>query len=146
MVGMENMRHSHATVDLVTNIQEGNFPKWDFFIQTMDPAKQEDYRFDPLDCTKVTPAPAAGTIQPIFLVLPVCLLWQRCRGRGLLTCTLTLPAAAVQLPEQQCTEAHRKVAQEGPSACCIAAAACPAVYHAGAAPDPDPAKSSGSPT
>ena len=53
MAGAENMRHSHATFDLNNALMEGQFPKWEFFIQTMDPAKQNDYRFDPLDCTKV---------------------------------------------------------------------------------------------
>ena len=57
MAGAENMRHSHATFDLNNALMEGQFPKWDFFIQTMDPTKQNDYRFDPLDCTKVCTHP-----------------------------------------------------------------------------------------
>ena len=56
MAGAENMRHSHATFDLNNALLEGNYPEWEFFIQTMDPEKQNDYRFDPLDCTKVGPS------------------------------------------------------------------------------------------
>lgn len=44
-----------ATTDLYDAIEEGNFPKWDLFVQTMDPATQFDYDFDPLDSTKTWP-------------------------------------------------------------------------------------------
>ena len=40
--------------DLVDNIRSGNFPEWDFMIQTMKPEEQEDFWFDPLDNTKVS--------------------------------------------------------------------------------------------
>ena len=53
LAGQLNMRHSHATYDLVNAITEGDYPKWDMYVQEMDPAKQNDYWFDPLDCTKV---------------------------------------------------------------------------------------------
>jgi catalase len=55
LAGQLNMRHSHATYDLVNAITEGDYPKWDMYVQEMDPAKQNDYWFDPLDCTKVWP-------------------------------------------------------------------------------------------
>lgn len=53
--GQFNMRHSHATHDLVNAIGDGKFPKWDFSIQTLDPADEMSLDFDPLDCTKVWP-------------------------------------------------------------------------------------------
>jgi len=53
--GEKNMRHSHATHDLYNSIVKGDYPEWEFKIQTMDPADQLNYDFDPLDCTKVWP-------------------------------------------------------------------------------------------
>lgn len=50
---MLNMRHSHATHDLVNSIADGDFPSWTLEVQTMDPAKEGSLDFDPLDCTKV---------------------------------------------------------------------------------------------
>lgn len=47
--------HSHATKDLCDSIAAGNFPEWKLFIQTMDPADEDNYRFDPLDTTKTWP-------------------------------------------------------------------------------------------
>lgn len=54
-VGELNMRHSHATHDLYNHIAAGKFPEWNLQIQTMDPADQLNYDFDPLDATKVWP-------------------------------------------------------------------------------------------
>jgi catalase len=54
-VGMKNMRHSHATHDLFNSIAAEDYPEWDFKIQTMDPADQLKYDFDPLDATKIWP-------------------------------------------------------------------------------------------
>ncbi|CAL5227866.1 g10902 [Coccomyxa viridis] len=54
-IGEFNMRHSHATQDLFNAIADGNFPKWSFYIQTLDPADEHSLDFDPLDCTKVWP-------------------------------------------------------------------------------------------
>ncbi len=51
--GEFQMRHSHATHDLFNAIADGDFPKYDFSIQTMDPADEMSFDFDPLDCTKV---------------------------------------------------------------------------------------------
>ena len=51
--GEFQMRHSHATHDLFNAIADGDFPKYDFYIQTMDPADEMSFDFDPLDCTKV---------------------------------------------------------------------------------------------
>eukprot|EP00184_Porphyridium_aerugineum_P008140 CAMPEP_0184692414 /NCGR_PEP_ID=MMETSP0313-20130426/904_1 /TAXON_ID=2792 /ORGANISM="Porphyridium aerugineum, Strain SAG 1380-2" /LENGTH=463 /DNA_ID=CAMNT_0027150241 /DNA_START=192 /DNA_END=1583 /DNA_ORIENTATION=- len=46
---------SHATHDLLENIDQGNFPEWTLCIQTMDPATELQYDFDPLDVTKTWP-------------------------------------------------------------------------------------------
>lgn len=53
--GIFNMRHSHATHDLVNHIADGEFPEWDFCIQTMDLSEEHSQDFDPLDCTKIWP-------------------------------------------------------------------------------------------
>lgn len=44
-----------ARQDLVDAISSGNFPEWYLYIQTLDPAEQDKYDFDPLDPTKVRP-------------------------------------------------------------------------------------------
>jgi catalase len=53
MVGGAN--HSHATQDLFEAIAAGNFPEWQLCIQTMDPADEDRFDFDPLDVTKTWP-------------------------------------------------------------------------------------------
>ncbi len=58
--GEFNMRHSHATQDLVNAIADGNYPKWGFYIQTLDPADEHSLDFDPLDCTKVCHCPCCS--------------------------------------------------------------------------------------
>lgn len=52
--GEFQMRHSHATHDLYNAIADGDFPQYDFYIQTLDPKDEYTLDFDPLDCTKVT--------------------------------------------------------------------------------------------
>lgn len=47
--------HSHATKDLNDSIAAGNFPEWKLFIQTIDPAHEDQLDFDPLDVTKWWP-------------------------------------------------------------------------------------------
>lgn len=47
--------HSHATQDLYESIANGNFPEWKLYIQTMDPADEDKFDFDPLDTTKTWP-------------------------------------------------------------------------------------------
>ncbi|XP_009149539.1 catalase-3 isoform X1 [Brassica rapa] len=47
--------HSHATKDLHDAIASGNYPEWKLFIQTMDPADEDKFDFDPLDVTKIWP-------------------------------------------------------------------------------------------
>jgi len=46
---------SHATHDLIRAIDAGDFPEWTLCIQTMDPATEDQYDFDPLDVTKTWP-------------------------------------------------------------------------------------------
>eukprot|EP00850_Spirogloea_muscicola_P013078 SM000087S23360 [mRNA] locus=s87:209533:213343:- [translate_table: standard] len=53
IVGGNN--HSHATKDLYDSIAAGNYPEWKLYIQTMDPANEDKYDFDPLDVTKIWP-------------------------------------------------------------------------------------------
>lgn len=33
----------------------GDYPQWDLYIQTMDPAQEDALDFDPLDSTKIWP-------------------------------------------------------------------------------------------
>ena len=47
--------HSHATQDLYDNIADGNYPEWTLYIQTLDPADEDKFDFDPLDVTKIWP-------------------------------------------------------------------------------------------
>ncbi|XP_058098536.1 catalase isozyme 1-like [Magnolia sinica] len=53
IVGGKN--HSHATKDLYDSISAGNYPEWKLFIQTMDPADEDKFDFDPLDVTQIWP-------------------------------------------------------------------------------------------
>jgi catalase len=62
MVGGRN--HSHATADLYESIAKGDYPEWQLCIQTMDPADEDRFDFDPLDVTKVWP-------EDIFPLQPV---------------------------------------------------------------------------
>jgi catalase len=48
-------KHSHATEDLTSSIEKGDFPEWTFYVQLMDPSQQIDYEFDVLDATKYWP-------------------------------------------------------------------------------------------
>ena len=43
------------TNDLYNNIYAGNFPKWDLYIQVLDPKDLNSFDFDPLDPTKIWP-------------------------------------------------------------------------------------------
>lgn len=47
--------HSHATQDLYDSIAAGNYPEWKLLIQTLDPADEHKFDFDPLDVTKIWP-------------------------------------------------------------------------------------------
>jgi catalase len=47
--------HSHATQDLYDHIDAGEYPEWTLAIQTIDPADENKFDFDPLDVTKIWP-------------------------------------------------------------------------------------------
>lgn len=46
---------NHLTNDLYANINKGNFPKWDLYVQVLDPQDFAKFDFDPLDPTKIWP-------------------------------------------------------------------------------------------
>ena len=46
---------NHLTGDLYENINKGNYPVWDLYIQTMKPSQVNDYDFNPMDTTKIWP-------------------------------------------------------------------------------------------
>ncbi len=54
----------HATTDLYTNIQKGNNPSWELYVQLLKPALFDGLDFNPLDPTKIWPTSAA----PLVLV------------------------------------------------------------------------------
>jgi catalase len=68
-VGGQN--HSHATADLFNAIAAGDYPEWTLCIQTMNPADEDSFDFDPLDVTKTWP-------EDLFPLQPV--------GRMVLNC------------------------------------------------------------
>lgn len=43
----------HATADLYDNIKNGNFPKWDLYVQMLSAAEFDKLDYDPLDATKI---------------------------------------------------------------------------------------------
>ena len=47
--------YSHLTHDLVTHINQGDFPKWDLYVQMLKPEELKSFDFDPLDATKIWP-------------------------------------------------------------------------------------------
>lgn len=46
---------NHLTNDLYQNIEAGNFPIWDLYIQTIELDQVDDFAFNPLDTTKIWP-------------------------------------------------------------------------------------------
>ena len=51
----QGMDFNHLTSDLYANIEKGNFPIWDLYIQTMKPEQLDSFDFNPLDDTKIWP-------------------------------------------------------------------------------------------
>ncbi|WIH05316.1 catalase KatB [Xanthomonas translucens pv. graminis] len=47
--------YSHLTNDLVGAIKQGDYPKWDLYIQVLKPDELAKFDFDPLDATKIWP-------------------------------------------------------------------------------------------
>ncbi len=52
---VQSMDFNHLTRDLYKEINAGNFPKWDLYVQTLKPEQLDDFSFNPLDATKVWP-------------------------------------------------------------------------------------------
>ncbi|MDM1771646.1 catalase [Acinetobacter indicus] len=52
---MQGKDFNHLTNDLYNNIYAGNYPKWDLYIQVLDPKDLGKFDFDPLDPTKIWP-------------------------------------------------------------------------------------------
>ena len=46
---------NNLTNDLYTTINKGDFPKWDLLVQVLAPKDLNNFKFDPLDATKVWP-------------------------------------------------------------------------------------------
>ena len=55
---VQSMDFNHLTRDLYKEINAGNFPKWDLYVQTLQPEQLDDFSFNPLDATKVWPGVA----------------------------------------------------------------------------------------
>ena len=47
--------YSHMTHDLVNAIKQGEYPKWDLYVQVLKPEQLSTFDFDPLDATKIWP-------------------------------------------------------------------------------------------
>lgn len=52
---MQAKDFNHLTNDLYKNINAGKFPKWDLYIQVIEPKKLDKFDFNPLDATKIWP-------------------------------------------------------------------------------------------
>lgn len=46
---------NHYTTDLYANVEQGNYPKWELYIQMMSPSDLDKFDFNPLDATKIWP-------------------------------------------------------------------------------------------
>jgi catalase len=47
--------YSHLSNDLIGAIKQGDYPKWDLYIQVLKPEDLAKFDFDPLDATKIWP-------------------------------------------------------------------------------------------
>ncbi|WP_207431329.1 catalase [Sabulibacter ruber] len=52
---VQAQNHSHATQDLYTEINKGNFPAWELSVQMIKPEDLDKFDFNPLDPTKIWP-------------------------------------------------------------------------------------------
>ncbi|WP_373358422.1 catalase [Acinetobacter lactucae] len=52
---MQAKDFNHLTNDLYKAIGEGKYPKWDLYIQVLDPKDLDKFDFNPLDATKIWP-------------------------------------------------------------------------------------------
>lgn len=53
----------HATLDLRNEIEKGNFPKWDLYVQMMKKADFDKFDFNPVDVTKIWPADEVASVK-----------------------------------------------------------------------------------
>ncbi|WP_228014478.1 catalase [Fortiea sp. LEGE XX443] len=52
---MQGKDFSIHTTDLYENIQRGNYPAWDLYVQILNPQDMDKFEFNPLDPTKIWP-------------------------------------------------------------------------------------------
>ena len=52
---VQSMDFNNLTNDLYATINKGDFPKWDLYVQVLAPKDLNNFKFDPLDATKVWP-------------------------------------------------------------------------------------------
>jgi catalase len=64
---VQGQDYSHMTNDLVSNINKGNFPKWDLYVQVLKPQDLSTFDFDPLDATKIWPGIAERKVGQMVL-------------------------------------------------------------------------------
>ena len=64
---VQSMDFNHLTRDLYKEINAGNFPKWDLYVQTLKPEQLDDFSFNPLDATKVWPGVAETKVGTMTL-------------------------------------------------------------------------------
>ncbi|MGO3300327.1 MAG: catalase [Pseudoalteromonas sp.] len=50
---VQGKNFQHLTHDLYTEINKGNFPKWDLYIKTLTPSQLNNFDYNPLDATKM---------------------------------------------------------------------------------------------
>jgi catalase len=50
---VQSQNFQHLTHDLYTEVNKGNFPKWDLYIKTLDPSQLGNFDYNPLDATKM---------------------------------------------------------------------------------------------
>ncbi|MGE6436801.1 catalase [Shewanella baltica] len=55
VVKVQGQNFNHLTDDLYGEINKGNFPKWDLYVQLLDPSELNKFDYNPLDATKVWP-------------------------------------------------------------------------------------------
>ena len=67
VTGVQGQDYSHMTNDLVSHINKGDFPKWDLYIQVVNPQDLSKFDFDPLDATKIWPGIAERKVGQMVL-------------------------------------------------------------------------------
>jgi len=50
---VQSVDFNHLTRDLYQQINAGNYPKWDLYVQLLKPEQLDDFSYNPLDATKV---------------------------------------------------------------------------------------------